>query len=277
MSNVHYVYDQLVSKDVAETIDGAKIFTATTTFNGLPNTTTSYTPAADGDLATKKYVDDTVTAGAPDATETVKGISELATGAEAAAGASAGETTGGLVLPASLATSSPFSTGYKIPVTGSDGKLSSLFSAAFSPVGSITAYATTTAPTGWLLCDGSTIASTTYADLFAIIGWSYGGTVGGDFKLPDLRSRNIVMASSTVSQFDTMGETGGETAHTQTWDELAAHSHDYNNYNGGTAGAGTDTMPRQNLDDPSWTSTTGSSTPMNVLDPYFVLNYIIKF
>lgn len=123
MSNVHYVYDELVDKDTADTIDGLKTFTATTTFSKLPNTTSSYTPSADGDLSTKKYVDDTALASAPDATASVKGVTELATGAEAAAGASAGGTTGGLVLPASIATTTANVAGNHVAVTDTDGKL----------------------------------------------------------------------------------------------------------------------------------------------------------
>jgi microcystin-dependent protein len=139
------------------------------------------------------------------------------------------------------------------------------------PPGSITAYATTTAPTGWLLCNGATVASTTYADLFAIIGWSYGGTPGGDFVLPDLRGRNVLMASTTAN----MGQTGGESTHTQTWSELAAHSHaDLQTFANGANGDGSASV---HVQAGGRTEVVGTSTPFNVLDPYLALNYIIKF
>ena len=48
---------------------------------------------------------------------------------------------------------------------------------------------TATAPTGWLLCDGSAVSRTTYADLFAVIGQTYGAGDGTTFNLPDFRGR----------------------------------------------------------------------------------------
>lgn len=61
-----------------------------------------------------------------------------------------------------------------------------------TPIGSVTAYAGSSAPTGWLLCDGSTVSQTTYADLYALIGTTYGPASGGNFTLPDLRGRAAV-------------------------------------------------------------------------------------
>ncbi len=64
-------------------------------------------------------------------------------------------------------------------------------SAAAGPVGVISAFAGSTAPTGWLLCDGlATHSTTTYAALFAIVAYTYGGS-GGVFGVPDLRGRVI--------------------------------------------------------------------------------------
>lgn len=51
--------------------------------------------------------------------------------------------------------------------------------------GMVMAFAGTTAPTGWLKCDGSAISRTTYADLFAAIGTKYGAGDGSTtFNLP---------------------------------------------------------------------------------------------
>lgn len=61
-----------------------------------------------------------------------------------------------------------------------------------TPIGSVTAYAGSSVPTGWLLCDGSTVSQTTYADLYALIGTTYGPASGGNFTLPDLRGRAAV-------------------------------------------------------------------------------------
>ena len=53
------------------------------------------------------------------------------------------------------------------------------------PTGSVTAFAGTSAPTGWLKCDGSAISRTTYSELFNVIGTTYGAGDGSTtFNLP---------------------------------------------------------------------------------------------
>jgi microcystin-dependent protein len=46
--------------------------------------------------------------------------------------------------------------------------------APYAQVGDVKMTARSTAPTGWLLCDGSAISRTTFASLFAAIGTTYG-------------------------------------------------------------------------------------------------------
>lgn len=56
------------------------------------------------------------------------------------------------------------------------------------PVGTINAYGGTTAPDGWLLCQGQAISRTDYADLFAVIGTAFGSGDGSTtFNVPDFR------------------------------------------------------------------------------------------
>lgn len=58
------------------------------------------------------------------------------------------------------------------------------------PVGSVLAYSGTTAPSGYLLCDGSAVSRTTYASLYAVIGNSCGyGDNTTTFNLPDFRGQ----------------------------------------------------------------------------------------
>lgn len=81
------------------------------------------------------------------------------------------------------------------------------------PPGTITDFAGSTAPDGWLLCDGAAVSRTTYAGLFAIIGETYGNGDGSTtFELPDFRQRFAlgVAASGTGS---TLGGTGGSIDH----------------------------------------------------------------
>ena len=57
---------------------------------------------------------------------------------------------------------------------------------ADAPVGAIVPYGGDTAPTGYLLCDGSAVSRTTYSDLYAVIGTKYGeGDGNTTFNLPD--------------------------------------------------------------------------------------------
>jgi len=55
--------------------------------------------------------------------------------------------------------------------------------------GQVMDWAGSSAPTGWLLCDGSAVSQTTYAALYAVIGVTYGDPGGGNFNLPDFRGR----------------------------------------------------------------------------------------
>lgn len=78
------------------------------------------------------------------------------------------------------------------------------------PAGAIVAYGGSTAPDGWLLCDGSAVSRTTYADLFAVLGTAHGAGDGTTtFNLPDLRDRFVrgKGASSAI------GDTGGAATH----------------------------------------------------------------
>lgn len=105
-------------------------------------------------------------------------------------------------------------------------KLATAVANALCPAGTITAYGGSAAPSGWLLCDGSNVSRTTYADLFAILGTSYGSGDGTTtFGLPNLKGRVPVGRDSTQTEFDTLGETGGAKTHTLTTSEMPSHNH----------------------------------------------------
>ena len=155
-----------------------------------------------------------------------------------------------------------------------------------SPTGSVTAFAGSTAPTNWLLCNGTTVSRTTYAALFAICGTTYntGGEAGTDFRLPNLLGRVPVGLDAGQTEFDTLGETGGAKTHTLTTAQIPSHTHAQINFgvapsaggfptaNGfvqGGAGADAQGGGRGN-------GNTGGGEAHNNLQPYLVLNYIIK-
>lgn len=61
---------------------------------------------------------------------------------------------------------------------------------AMLPTGSLVDFAGTSAPSGWLMCDGREVSRTAYSSLFAIVGTSYGvGDGSTTFNLPDFRGR----------------------------------------------------------------------------------------
>ena len=69
------------------------------------------------------------------------------------------------------------------------------------PAGIVMPFAGSTAPQGYLLCDGSAVSRTDYADLFTAIGTVYGAGDGAStFNLPDLSGR-VVLGVSQSNHF----------------------------------------------------------------------------
>jgi hypothetical protein len=137
------------------------------------DTDVNLTADSDAKIATQKavkaYVD--TGGGTANASVTVKGLVEEATAAEVAAGTA----TGG--------------TGARLFVNPSN----------LLPPGIIMQYAGATAPSAWLVCDGSAVSRATYASLFTAIGTTYGvGDGASTFNIPDLRGR-------TIAGLDNMG------------------------------------------------------------------------
>ena len=90
------------------------------------------------------------------------------------------------------------------------------------PAGIVMPFAGSTAPQGYLLCDGSAVSRDTYSSLFTAIGTVYGAGDGSStFNVPNLSGRVVL----GVSQSHAMGTTGGEETHTLTESELSEHSH----------------------------------------------------
>lgn len=84
----------------------------------------------------------------------------------------------------------------------------------------------TTAPTGYLIEDGSAVSRTTYSDLFAAIGTTYGvGDGSTTFNLPDSRGRAVVNQSSSDAEFATVGQKYGEKYHSLNTTEMPSHNH----------------------------------------------------
>lgn len=84
-----------------------------------------------------------------------------------------------------------------------------------APTGSIIAYAGASAPSGYLLCDGTEYSQTgAYAALFAIIGTAYntGGETAGYFRVPNLKGRVPFGLNGADADFDSRSDVGGSKA-----------------------------------------------------------------
>jgi microcystin-dependent protein len=104
-----------------------------------------------------------------------------------------------------------------------------LWEGADIPVGTINMYAgaTTDIPTGWLLCNGSAVSRTTYAQLFAVLDTEYGvGDGSTTFNVPDFVTTNKFPRAATDDAG--RGTTGGESTHTLTSAETGLPAHNHN-------------------------------------------------
>jgi microcystin-dependent protein len=76
-------------------------------------------------------------------------------------------------------------------------------------------------PKGWALCNGQFLPINQNQALFSLLGTTYGGNGQTTFALPDLRSRVPIHFGAGF----TLGQAGGEQAHTLTMAELPTHTH----------------------------------------------------
>jgi microcystin-dependent protein len=77
------------------------------------------------------------------------------------------------------------------------------------------------APKGWALCNGQLLPINQNQALFSLLGTTFGGDGRVNFALPDLRGRVPIHVGSG----HTLGERGGEQAHTLSIAELPVHTH----------------------------------------------------
>ena len=95
-------------------------------------------------------------------------------------------------------------------------------------------------PKGWAFCNGQLMQINQNQALFSLLGTTFGGNGQTTFALPDLRGRTPIHEGSG----HTLGEKGGEQAHTLTISELAQHIH---SMNGSTVASGGTDNPTNNF------------------------------
>lgn len=143
--------------------------------------------------------------------------------------------------------------------------------------GMILPYAGSTVPDGFLICDGSAVSRDDYARLFDLIGETYGAGDGSTtFNLPDLRGRAAVGRDPSQTEFDVLGETGGEKAHILTVSELPTHSHSEITAVAALINGGLEAPAAAAIPGTGSTGSVGSDQAHNNLQPYQVINFIIK-
>jgi microcystin-dependent protein len=139
------------------------------------------------------------------------------------------------------------------------------------------------APKGWALCDGQLLPINQNQALFSLLGTTYGGDGRVNFGLPDLQSRVPVHMGSAF----TLGQRGGEQAHTLTNAEQPIHTHSVvgttsggdspiptGNYLGAADNVYGPAASLTNLNPATITSTGGSQAHLN-MQPFLTLSFCI--
>jgi microcystin-dependent protein/cytoskeletal protein CcmA (bactofilin family) len=171
------------------------------------------------------------------------------------------------------------------------------------PTGMITPFGGSSAPTHWLLCDGTEYVIGTYPELYAVIGSSFGVATAGYFRTPDLRGRmplgkdNMGGTSAnrvTATAADSVGGFGGDESKVIPVTNLPDHEHDLQGAAGAqyyavrdVPGIGAGETTAITYDAPTG-SGQGSALPssggvlsgslgnaQDVMNPYTTVNYII--
>ena len=154
------------------------------------------------------------------------------------------------------------------------------------PIGAIQSYGGSTAPYGWILCDGRAVNRSAYSELFNVIGTTYGSGDGSTtFNVPDLRGRVLIGESSSyaigsnggkesvtlsaaIGACNNNGESLGYCAEPRS-EYQAGHQATYIVTGGGVA------YSKWNHSTPV-TDFNSSSRNTSIMQPYLVGNYIIK-
>ncbi len=114
-------------------------------------------------------------------------------------------------------------------------------------VGMVASFAMSSAPTGWLVCNGAEYAIADYGDLHTAIGTTWGALTDGSggagsthFRVPDLRGEFLRgFDNGQGNDPDAASRTGGDAVGSSQGDALKIHNHTYTILDGQTLGAGT--------------------------------------
>lgn len=181
----------------------------------------------------------------------------------------------------------PGSSANNVPRLNSDAVIAPI--SGGTPIGAVTSFAGSSAPSGWILCYGQAVSRTTYAKLFTVISTTYGvGDGSTTFNLPDIRGRVVAgkddMGGTSANRLtdqtggvdgDTLGDTGGAETHTLTTAQLAAHTHTVVSEQTGSPGTSGGLLNADASTDSVISGSTGGGGAHNNVQPTIILNCII--
>lgn len=140
------------------------------------------------------------------------------------------------------------------------------------PIGSVIFGGWDDAPENFLLCDGASYSTTTYADLFAVIGYKFGGS-GANFNVPQTADKMPIGKSGSKD----IGDAGGAATHQLTEAEMPSHTHSV--AISGATGGGVEPIPNTipNAILQMNTGSTGGDNSHNNMPPWLALNAAIAY
>lgn len=94
------------------------------------------------------------------------------------------------------------------------------------PIGTMTEWPGSAAPTNWLLCDGASLLRASYVDLFAVLGTMYGAVDGTHFNLPNMVNRSPMGQGGAI--VPDLADTWGAATHSMLLNDLVSHTHAVN-------------------------------------------------
>ena len=158
---------------------------------------------------------------------------------------------------------------------------------AVAPTGEIKMWPTSSAPTGFLLCNGTAVSRTIYADLFAVISTTFGSGDGSTtFNLPNFKNRMPIGAGDLYSVAGTGGSKDAiVVSHTHTVTDPGhvhaanVYQNGYDNYQGrfsADSWNGASTLNTNSSTTGISIDSTGSSATNANLPPYLSVYFIIK-
>jgi microcystin-dependent protein len=150
-----------------------------------------------------------------------------------------------------------------------------------TPTGVVQEFAGSTAPSGHLMCDGLSFTTADQPALFAVIGYQFGGS-GANFNVPNHAGR--VAAGKGSGTFATLGATGGAETVTLGISQIPSHSHTGIFIDGtslrwdrrANVGTAFGVISADGSSQVPYSGSTGGGGSHNNLQPFIVMNFIIK-